>query len=284
MEDRVAKLYRKGGWLYFIDEISGTPIIPDDSKTVGYPIQIGNASKTVQTLLPLMRLGMIHMRLSQRVDVLSNTILKSVDYQSFKIPIKSWTKAAELLIAQINVEGKDMPESVTTKERKAMAVRLTDYVLNLDSDFWTNTMDWTSELSLLQLLLEGKGLSSSNIKTRTGLHKLKLLSGEYIWTTKQNVGVSSDDQILGKYDGYEIDDIFVDDGSHDENKLNLEKTKKNSLLEEMDDLMDDFDKYYNAIEEDDSQSIGGNIKQASETSSHTSFHSLENSNVIHARE
>ncbi|GFH56301.1 hypothetical protein CTEN210_12777 [Chaetoceros tenuissimus] len=254
-KESVAKLYRKGGWLYFIDEISGTPIIPDNSKTVGYPIQIGNASKTVQTLLPLMRLGMIHMRLSQRVDVLSNVILKSVDLQSFKIPIKSWSKGAELLVAQFNLEGKDATESVTTKERKAIAGRLTDYILNLDSDFWTNNMDWTSELSLLQLLFEGKGLSTLNIKTRTGLHKLKLLSGESIWTTKQNVGVSSDDQILGKYDGYEIEDIFADDGNHEENKLNTDMTKKNSLLEEMDSLMDDFDNYYNAIEEDDSQSI-----------------------------
>lgn len=201
------KLYSEGGWLYFIDESSGIPIVRGESNKM-YPIHIRNAPRQVEMLLPLMRLGMMLIRKSHRESLLSQIIVKSLNIESFRIPISSWPDTATKLI-QCLKRSEANGDDVTTRETQALSDQLSKYyALTVDGDFWTEQLDWSQEISLLQLILESRGLTTRNVEHETGLRKIDTSDNKCIWTAisaqDEEASIYHETQQFGENDGDEV--------------------------------------------------------------------------------
>jgi len=222
------KLYSKGGWLYFIDESSGIPIVRGESDEM-YPIHIRNAPKQVETLLPLMRLGMMLIRKSHRESLLSQIIVKSLNIESFRIPISSWPDAARKLI-QCLKRSKANGDDFTNHETRALSDQLSDYyVSTVDGDFWTEKLDWSQEISLLQLILESRGLTTQNVEHETGLHKIEISDNKCIWTAisvqEEEASIYHETQQFGVNDGDEVTSL-ADMNAHKQQASDFEKEEE----------------------------------------------------------
>jgi hypothetical protein len=269
----LSKIYRKGAWLYFIDGHTGTPIVGSGDKDK-YPILISNAPNQVAILLPLMRMGMILMRKSQNTKILSQVLLQSMKQNCIPKPIASWPGAAQGVIECLTESQKNQG-SMLNRQTKNMCEELSTFVSwhaqedDRDDSEHLACIDWSLEITLLQLLLESTGLSASNIEDEVGIVRRKAVgSDKVVWTADRPrsgtglMGKKSLSQNLTKVvdileNGNDRDSSFHNLSSEGKKSTSTSTLKKignatgtrTSMLREQVSLVDKMDRKMSAINE-----------------------------------
>jgi len=227
-------LYQNGGYLYFIDEEKGTIVNKPSSgfsdttvnssngskeNDVTYPIFLPDAAQQVQVLLPLMRMGMILMRKTDSVSILSQILIQHMEkcdvdttrsnkngntvYCSSDHP-SSWTAVSRELILHLQEKANNI-EYVGEKEESSIVILETNTMRNKLQKFLASPqihsneevvgLDWSKELSLLKNIICQTGHYAEMI-SQLSIQKKKLSSIKYgyVWTARKRKGQHFDDE------------------------------------------------------------------------------------------
>ena len=257
----LSKLYRRGGWLYFIDELSGKPIAPAEGNGVDkYPIHIKHAARQVETLLPLMRMGMILMRQSQIPLLLSKIIVQSRFRTDFQSHHPSWLVAATGLISLLSQTQTEVG-SIEDREGNALCNDLSDYVSSTTNDFWDDAsaienLDWSTEISLLQLIFESAKLNSAKMEEEIGIQRIHSPDNSVAWTTRQ-VSPGIEDGIYHDSHANEEDMSNSINSDRDYDIFQCETKEQNNLSKETQQLL----KYSNKSSKESDSSTVDKVEQ-----------------------
>jgi hypothetical protein len=153
---QLLSLYASGkAYLYFIDEYTGVPIVPNPSEKSAYPLVISDAMDTVRRVLPLMLSGMILMRGEKALSVLANVLLN----QNVSMVQEHWISAAKDLLGYLY-----SPQTEWTpcflNDLRPLRSRLVDFVEAGVSPYAPVhsaeglASEWVVELSLVKMLVE----------------------------------------------------------------------------------------------------------------------------------
>lgn len=194
----LSNIYRKGGWLYFIDEHTGKPILninEDRSLPLSqddypvpkrYPIPMTKPSTQVKILLPLMRMGMILMRKSRCVSILSNVLVQCANRNGIRNSLPSWKDTASDLLGPLTKLTNSGGEIDFLRNKLTAFVAVQQKMKDEEPLGSVNnaSIDWSLELTFLQLLLENRGLSAVNMFSEVGMIKQRIskAAGNVAWT------------------------------------------------------------------------------------------------------
>ncbi len=227
----ISSLYRKGGYFYFIDEEKGTPVV-DAEEGWNYPIFISGASQ-IETLLPLMRLGMVLMRKSKSISVLSQVVVDRMENEYNSDYPVSWVSAVQDLIRYYDDEQLNAKDSILVQNKRHMQNRLLQFLSLPSSNLFLDPseyegLDWSTEISLLMLIVENRGFTVSSLLSTLGLKRRKVSSSntDIVWTK----GDDQDDIYHDSRD--ELEDILNQDDDDDDDIECLFKEPKTNIDKE----------------------------------------------------
>ncbi len=151
---KLLSLYASGqGFLYFIDEYTGVPIVPDKDDL--YPLRILDAIDTVRRVLPLMMTGMILMRGEKALSVLANVLLND----NIKMVQEHWVKAAKDLVGYLYSPQTEWTTNFLN-DLRPLRTKLVDFVERGVSNDTPSIppegllSEWVVESSLLKMIVE----------------------------------------------------------------------------------------------------------------------------------
>lgn len=153
---QMLSLYASGkAYLYFIDEYSGVPIVPDDHEQSAYPLVISDAMDTVRRVLPLMMSGMILMRGEKALSVIANVLLNG----NISMVQEHWLSAAKDLLGYLYSPQTEWTTSFLNDLRplRAPLVELIQAGPSDDAPVLSAeglASEWVVELSLVKMLVE----------------------------------------------------------------------------------------------------------------------------------
>lgn len=174
---KLLSLYASGqGYLYFIDEYTGVPIVPEREEL--YPLKISDAMDTVRRVLPLMMTGMILMRGEKALSVLANVLLN----ENIKMVQQHWVEAAKDLVGYLYSPQTEWTTNFLNDLRPLRA-KLVDFVERGVSEDAPSIppeglfSEWVVETSLLKMIVE----MYDSQHTLSGL-KPRRAGRQVIWT------------------------------------------------------------------------------------------------------
>ena len=190
-------VYRTGpGYLYLLDEKDSIPIIKGEKDEKYYPIRIEDPVGTVRRMLPLMLMGMVHMRGRKSLSILGNTIVEGGP----SVPDR-WVVTAETILELLAVDISDQDTAVSA----AISCRddLQQFVdtarrgdLQRRSSTTEDGYEWVVELTLLKIVLERSDIRRSF----AGLTPISMQTGEIVWTKSKINLPSHSEQRSGSFD------------------------------------------------------------------------------------
>jgi hypothetical protein len=181
-------IYRSGpAYLYLLDEKDGIPIVDGQEAEKYYPIRMEDPFENVKRMLPLMLMGMIHMRGDKSLSVLVRAIMEG----GLSVP-ETWVQTAqgalELLYADSDNHTSVISAALSCKKD------LVNFVCSINQDssrcreITEDGYEWVVELTLLKLMLERSDIRRSF----AGLKPVDVGDGETIWTRFDIDAVSSE--------------------------------------------------------------------------------------------
>jgi hypothetical protein len=175
LRKKLLNLFVGSGFLYFVDESSGAPIVPLSSESSGTsPIVLENPTEAVERLLPLMLMGMIRMRGEKSTALLAKTIMEGKH-----TPPEKWITLSQNLVRYLYSQKSQQCSGNTSKEEDLLSLSdaLADFVSRATRQNARRRpesedgREWVSELSYLKTLYDqsaGAVPSSMRLTSATG--------------------------------------------------------------------------------------------------------------------
>ena len=186
-EESLMELYSQGpAYLYLIDEATGIPNLTGTKKE--YPIVLEDSGNILRKVLPLMLLGMLHMRGEKALSVLISVLLDD----SIKEVPEKWIDAAKEIAAYLYSQKARESETLSSTDAT------TDDLLIFMSDSMNrqrrtkrssnsiSTSEWEVELSILKTLLD----MNDPERSFSGLKQKQESNGLPLWTNKASFGTA----------------------------------------------------------------------------------------------
>jgi hypothetical protein len=186
IQRELLNLYRSGpAYLYLLDEKDSVPIVMGKGEKY-YPVRIEDPVDTVRRMLPLMLMGMVHMRGHKSLSILAKTIMEG----GMSVP-EDWmvtaTSILELLSLEIGDQNTVVSAAMSCKDNLELFVNA--HIRGQAKHRTRATEDgfeWVVELTLLKLILERSDVRRSF----AGLRCVKMPSGEIVWS-KSKIDIPS---------------------------------------------------------------------------------------------
>ena len=180
IQDEFLDMYKSSeAFLYLVDERTGVPVVRNNSC---YPLEVSEARRTVEQLLPLMVMGMVLMRGDRSLAVILTTILQSGNESP-----SEWIEACQQILDYM----KTAPGLRSPGLWLGNAVELKNEIAELVSNWYEREdnssrvtddgEEWAVEINLLQALLAQFDPS----KEYAGLKRRKTVNDSFIWTQTQ---------------------------------------------------------------------------------------------------
>jgi hypothetical protein len=172
-------IYKAGpAYLYLIDEKDSVPIVKGTRGERYYPIRLENASEAVRRMLPLMLMGMVHMRGHKSLSTLARALMEG----GSSMPLEWYLTARHILehICDDDADNDSMFSGTISCEEDLKRF-INESCDSASSHRRTTTEDgyeWVVEMSMLKLILERSDIRRSY----AGLLKGTTKQGDVIWT------------------------------------------------------------------------------------------------------
>ena len=156
LQKSLLNLFKDEGFLYFLDEISGAPIVQDSSDSP--PLRVDNPAEAVERLLPLMLMGMIQMRGEKSTLILAETMMEEM-----RTPPDKWITLSQNLLRYLYSQRnkqRNGDEVAISEELISICDPLADFISRATKQVKKRRpqsedgCEWSDELSYLKKICD----------------------------------------------------------------------------------------------------------------------------------